>query len=100
MKRCVNIGDQHISLTDKEFLYVENYLGKAKFNATNAAKLAEYSERSAYQQGYENLKKPDVKRDIKFKSAPVLEGKGITHELSLKELVAIAFGNLFDYFPE
>ena len=33
-------------------------------NATSAAKEAGYSERSAYNQGYELLKKPEVQRRI------------------------------------
>jgi phage terminase small subunit len=43
-------------MKSKEISFTENYL--TTFNATDAAKSAGYSERSARQIGYENLRKP------------------------------------------
>ncbi|MEB2784875.1 terminase small subunit [Algoriphagus persicinus] len=45
-------------MTTKEISFAENYL--CTFNATEAAKAAGYSERSARQIGYENLTKPYI----------------------------------------
>ncbi len=47
-------------LTPKQYLFVEAYLGAANFNATEAAKLAGYSEKTAYSIGWENLRKPEI----------------------------------------
>jgi len=49
--------------TKKQTLFVENYL--KSFNATEAAKLAGYSERSAHAIGYELLRKPDISAIVK-----------------------------------
>lgn len=40
-------------LTDKQRQFVTAYVGKARFNATQAAIMAGYSEKTAYQKGYE-----------------------------------------------
>lgn len=49
-------------LTHKQELFVNAYLGEAKGNATEAARLAGYkgSEQVLRQVGYENLTKPDI----------------------------------------
>ena len=48
------------ALTPKQKAFVEFYCGEAKFNATRAAILAGYSEKTAAKIGSENLIKPDV----------------------------------------
>jgi phage terminase small subunit len=59
---------------------------------------AGYSEKCAGQQGFENLKKPDILKYIRFKTKPIMEQLGITQERVLRELAAIAFSDITDVF--
>lgn len=86
------------NLTSKEIAFAENYL--CTFNATDAARKAGYSERSARQQGYENLTKPDIKNYIQERSESVLEKLGVTQERILAEIAKIAFSNITDLFED
>jgi phage terminase small subunit len=52
------------TLTDKQKLFCKFYLGKARFNATKAAILAGYSEKTARQIAAENLAKPYISEYI------------------------------------
>lgn len=49
-------------LTRKQQVFVDEYL--KCWNAAEAARRAGYSERSAYSQGWENLRKPEIKAEI------------------------------------
>jgi len=49
-------------LTEKQKMFVKEYL--IDLNATQAAIRAEYSEKTAYSIGQENLKKPDIQEAI------------------------------------
>ena len=51
-----------MSLTHKQQLFVEHYL--TCWNATDAAKRAGYSSKTAYSIGSENLTKPEIKAEI------------------------------------
>lgn len=51
-----------MKITPKQEKFVDYYIQTA--NATEAAKLAGYSVKTAYSIGNENLKKPDIKRAI------------------------------------
>lgn len=53
------------ALTTKQAAFVEAYLGPARFNATQAAIAAGYSERSAYATAAETLRHPRVQSAIK-----------------------------------
>ena len=72
----------------------------AKMNATEAAKLAGYSEHSARQQGYENLTKPYIKKYIHTKSSIILENIGVTQEKVLEEISKVAFSNISEFFND
>ena len=98
MKTRLDIGKGGIKLTDKEFLFANYYIGEAQFNATEAAKSAGYSERSARQIGYENLTKPYIQAYIQDKTETNLEKLGITQERVIAEIAMIAFGNVADLF--
>jgi phage terminase small subunit len=50
-------------LTEKQRRFVQHYTG----NATEAAKLAGYSEKSAYSVGQENLRKPVIQKALQIK---------------------------------
>jgi len=58
-----------MGLTDKQQAFVEHYL--SCWNATQAALLAGYSERTAYSIGHENLKKPEIDDEIKRRLSDV-----------------------------
>ncbi|MFL0684605.1 MAG: terminase small subunit [Algoriphagus aquaeductus] len=98
MRHQIQADKEQIELTDKEYRFANYYLGEARFNATEAAKLAGYSERTARQQGYENLTKPYIKKYIQERSESILEKLGATQERILAEIVAIAFSNVTDLF--
>lgn len=52
-----------MSLTLKQRLFIHEYL--KDLNATQAAIRAGYSKKSAYSQGWENLKKPEIQNKIR-----------------------------------
>jgi phage terminase small subunit len=53
-----------VSLTTKQRRFVEEYIGPANFNASEAARRAGYSEKTAYSIGHENLSKPEIEAAI------------------------------------
>lgn len=55
------------SLSDKQTAFVEAYL--QTWNATKAAKLAGYSEKTAYSQGHDLLKKPEIDSRVRARIA-------------------------------
>lgn len=52
--------EKEIKLTGKQKLFADYYVGIANLNATRAAKLAGYSEKSAYEIGSQNLRKLEI----------------------------------------
>ncbi|WP_163384123.1 terminase small subunit [Cyclobacterium jeungdonense] len=100
MKTEIDLGQDKIYLTTKELHFAEHYLGEAKMNATEAAKLAGYSEHSARQQGHENLTKPYIKKYIQAKGSKILQNIGVTQEKVLTEIANIAFSNITEFFND
>lgn len=100
MKLPIIIDEQELELTDKEYRFANYYLGEARFNATEAAKLAGYSERTARQQGSRLLSNVYIEKYIQSRSAEILDRFGVTQERILKEFVALAFGNVTDYLQD
>ena len=84
------------SLSDKEYLFANYYLGEANLNATEAAKLAGYSPNTARQQGSRLLTHVNIKNYIQSKSSEILKQEGVTQERVLREIIAIAFTNASD----
>ena len=58
------------ALTPKQQAFVLAYIGPAKGNATEAARMAGYSERTARSTGAENLHKPAIAEAIKAAGRP------------------------------
>ena len=56
--------DQPRRFTLKQRLFIDFYLGDAKFNGAEAARLAGYKQNSAREMAYENLAKPHIAREI------------------------------------
>lgn len=85
-------------LTGKQDRFVEEYL--IDLNATQAAIRAGYSEKTAAEIGFENLRKPQIAEVIaksRQKTANKLE---ITRERVLEEIASIAFEQIKDADPE
>lgn len=94
-KQKIEIAGETVFLTEKEQLFAEQYI--ITNNATESALKAGYSENCAGQQGYENLKKPEIKKYLKLKSMPIFEQLNVSQERVLQEIVAIAFSDISDY---
>ena len=84
-----------MALTEKQKLFVAAYL--ANPNATEAAKKAGYSEKTARAMGCENLAKPYIREEIEKGLAEVKRDLGITRDRILNEYKAIAFAKVTDY---
>jgi phage terminase small subunit len=82
-----------VALSLKQRRFVEFYLGRANGNATEAAKLAGYSERSAASVGSENLRKPDISAEISRR----LDEAAMPAAEVLARLAAQARGSLADF---
>ncbi|MDN3205660.1 terminase small subunit, partial [Algoriphagus sediminis] len=87
-------------LTDREFLFANYYLGEANLNATEAAKLAGYSEHTARQQGSRLLSNVNIKSYIQSQVAEVLEKEGVTQERVLREIISLAFARISDLYQD
>ena len=75
-------------LTNKQRLFIDYYL--QSFNASEAARKAGYSERTARQIGQENLTKPDIQAEIQERLSEV----HMSAEEALKLLADIARGDM------
>lgn len=70
-------------LTDKQRRFVDAYCGPARFNATRAAVMAGYAEKSAYQKGYELKNVEDVRAHIDaYLNTDSMTTTEILHELT------------------
>jgi len=73
-------------LTDKQRRFVELYCGECKFNATQAAKGAGYSEHTAKDIGGENLSKPTIQEAISETMAGASKKSEVTVEYLVERL--------------
>ncbi len=83
--------DEPKALTRKQQVFVDEYL--KTWNAAEAARRAGYSERSAYSQGWENLRKPEIKALIEAR----LDEVHMSADEALKLTADIARGDLADF---
>jgi len=82
-------------LTSKEELFCNHYL--TLHNATEAAKRAGYSEKTARAIGYENLTKPHIKKYIEEKTEEILSEIGVNQVRVMTEISKIAFSQMTDF---
>ena len=82
-------------LTAKQQRFVAEYL--VDLNATQAAVRAGYSQRTAAEMGYENLRKPQIADAIQQAMEARAEKLEITADRVLQELARMAFANMADY---
>ena len=79
-------------LTIKQRRFIDEYL--IDYNASRAALAAGYNKKTAMHMGYENLKKPQIKREIDKEIAKRSEKSEITAEKIVAELALIAFSDI------
>ena len=84
---------EEITLTEREMMFCNYYLGECNKNATQSAIKAGYSERTAATIANQNLRKLHIQKLISDKTAPVLEAMGMTTERMLQEWAMIALSN-------
>lgn len=82
-------------LTEKQARFVAEYL--VDMNATDAARRAGYSEKTAYAIGFENLRKPEIQEAIQAAMADRAKRTEITQDMVLRELAKVAFSNGSDF---
>lgn len=79
-------------LTEKQERFIDYYIELG--NATEAAKKAGYSERTAYSIGNENLKKPEIKKQIEERLKELEDKRIAKAEEVLKYLTAAMRGEI------
>lgn len=90
--------DSDKPLTPRETLFVAEYL--KSLNATDAAKLAGFSAKTAHSQGPRLLNKPNVKAAIAAGAGAKLEKLKLEGDDVLRELKALGFSNVRKLFNE
>lgn len=85
-------------LTDKQELFCREYL--KDLNATQAAIRAEYSEKTAYSIGQENLTKPEIQSRIAELNAERMEKLEVDASYVLKRLVEIDQMDVLDILKD
>jgi phage terminase small subunit len=85
-------------VTPKQELFVAEYL--ATLNATEAAKRAGYSARTADRMGHENLKKPEIAAAVAAGKARQLETAELTAARVLEEIRRLSFSDMRALFDE
>lgn len=85
-------------LKAKQLLFAEAYLGPARFNATEAARLAKYAgnDVTLASVGYENLRKPQIAEYVKQR----LSETAMSADEVLARLADIARGSMADFLNE
>lgn len=78
-----------MALTPKQARFVAEYM--VDLNATQAAIRAGYSEKTAHTIGHENLSKPEIAAALAERQEALAEKVGVTTEMVVEELVALAF---------
>lgn len=82
-------------LTNKQKKFIDEYL--VDLNATQAAIRAGYKEKAAYRTGAENLRKPQIQREIQKRMQERQQRTEVTQDMVVRELAAIAFSKTTDY---
>lgn len=86
------------ALNARQVRFVEEYL--VDFNATQAAIRAGYSKRTASEQGYDLLRKPQIAEAIQAKQRELSAKTGITVERVVQELARLAFSDIRKLYRE
>jgi len=91
-----------VKLTPKQELFCLAYTGEAKFNATQAARIAEYNgtESSIRVTGHDLLTNTNVKKRIKQLTEQRLRDAGYQTDRVVKELCDMAFSDITRFIDE
>lgn len=89
--------DGSTPLKDKMEMFCQYYIGEAKLNASEAARLAGYSQKTAQRIGSENLSKPLIKARLAFLQRDTFKKIEVTTERIMEEVAKLAFSNLGDF---
>jgi len=91
-----------IKLTDKEELFCLAYTGEAKFNATEAARIAGYdeTENALRVTGHRKLTKANTKERIKELTEQRLKDAGYQVDRVIREIIDLAFSDITDFTKE
>ena len=87
-------------MTMKQKKFCEYYIGKANFNATKAAIMAGYSEKTACVLASETLRKPYVKEYIDKRKSELVKNIRENHLQTLRNLVILSSFNIQDLYDE
>src|SRR3954454_17194998 len=93
--RCMARAEKQPLLTAKQRQFINEYL--IDLNATDAARRAGYSKRTAEQQGYQLLRKPAIANAIAEAQAERARRTKVTADQVVAELARIGFSNILDY---
>lgn len=93
MAGAAKLDDNGLSV--QESLFCDAYF--VSFNATEAAKQAGYSERSAYSQGAKLLERPHVQRELARRREQMARKFKVTAERVLEELAIVGFSSKDHY---
>jgi phage terminase small subunit len=85
-------------MTEKEERFCQEYL--IDLNATQAAIRAGYSQKTAAEIGYENLRKPHIVDKVSALKQERSKRTQITADKVLKELAKLGFSNIQDYIND
>lgn len=81
-----------MALSTKQRAFIEAFLGAARFNATEAARLAQYAgdDHTLAQVGYENLRKPEIVAEINARIEAIMPRGEIVQRLAARARATIA----------
>ena len=83
-------------LNYRQLKFIDEYL--IDFNATQAAIRAGYSKKTAAEQGYDLLRKPQIQQAIQSQQKALATKAGITRERIIAEVARIAFSDVRKLF--
>lgn len=84
-----------MALTPKQNRFIEEYL--IDLNATQAAIRAGYKEKAAYRTGADNLRKPQIQKEIQRRMKDREKRTEISQDRVLQELAKIGFADVTDF---
>lgn len=87
-----------VDLNEKQKRFCDEYL--KDYNATQAATRAGYSPKTAYSQGHDLLKKPEVQSYLAARAERITKKLEISQERTMQEIARIAFSDLRCLFNE
>lgn len=88
------------SLNDRQKLFCMYYVGESKFNATESAKKAGYSENTANEQGARLLVNVSIQNYIESLKKDLGLRIGVTAEMIAQEYAKIGFSNMVNMLNE